>query len=226
MEEQKKEGLSRAMEDYLRAIYKLVERGQKVTTSALAEELGVAPASVTKMLKRLAEMELIEHQPYRGIDFTEEGEKSALKIVRLHRLLELFLAEKLGVPWDRVHEEAHRLEHVISEYLAERITELLDHPETDPHGHPIPSKDGKIRPRNCVPLATLEPGASGTIAEIEDQDPQLLRYLSQKGIFPNCSVSVIEREPYGGIMNLKVDGKDLSLGQQAAQHIWVILKES
>ncbi len=221
--EEKKENLSRAMEDYLRAIYKLMEKGQKVTTSALAEELGVAPASVTKMLKRLAELELIEHRPYRGIDLTKEGEKSALKIVRFHRLLELFLTEKLGVPWDRVHEEAHRLEHAISEYLAEKITELLDHPQTDPHGHPIPSKDGEIKPRKCIPLSEMSIGSKGVIAEIEDQDSELLRYLSKKGIYPKSKITILTKEPFGGGVLVEIDGKKVSIGDRAAEQIWIEL---
>ncbi len=221
MTEQSKEKLSRAVEDYLRAIYKLEERGQKISTSALADVLNVAPASVTKMLKRLATMNFVEHEPYYGVGFTPGGKKIALEIVRHHRLIELFLAEIVGVPWDRVHEEAHQLEHALSEYLEDRLSQLLDDPDTDPHGQPIPSKDGTLVTRHIQTLASMKEGTKGVVAEVDDDDGDLLRYVAQKGLFPQAEIRFLQQEPYGGALVVEVDGKEQSVGAEAAQHVWI-----
>lgn len=215
--------LSHAMEDYLRAIYRIEERGDKVTTSALAEVLEVAPASVTKMLKRLAGMDLVEHEKYKGVMLAPKGKKAALEIVRHHRLLELFLAEVVGVPWDRVHEEAHRLEHALSEYLEDRLAALLNHPTVDPHGQPIPAKDGSILERTLHVLSEIREGESGDVAEVEDEDPDLLRYIAQHGLYPGTNVTLIRREPYGGGLVIKVKGEERIIGVEAARGIMLSL---
>lgn len=221
-----KEKLSQSVEDYLRAIYKLEERGQKVSTTALAEILEVAPASVTKMLKRLATMNLVEHEPYYGVGLTPDGEKTALELVRHHRLIELFLTEIVGVPWDRVHDEAHRLEHALSEYLEDRLAQLLDDPDTDPHGQPIPSKDGEMLRRDIQTLDSLQEGVHAIVAEVDDHDPELLRYVATKGLFPKTPIRVIRREPFDGSMLIDVMGSEQSIGLTAAQHIWVTLQSA
>ncbi|TNE52221.1 MAG: metal-dependent transcriptional regulator [Deltaproteobacteria bacterium] len=216
-----KEKLSRAVEDYLRAIYKLEERGKKVSTTALAEQLAVAPASVTKMLKRLASMELVEHEPYYGVGLTPSGEKTALEIVRHHRLIELFLAEVVGVPWDRVHAEAHQLEHALSEYLEDKLAQLLDDPDTDPHGQPIPSKDGEIIRRHVLALDKVEGGTVGVVAEVDDHDAGLLRHVASLGLFPKTPVRVIARQPADGVVQLDVDGTEQLLSLEVAKHLWI-----
>lgn len=213
--------ISQAMEDYLRAIYKLQEQGERVSTSAVAERMGVAAASVTKMLKRLAALELVEHEPYQGVALTELGRKTALGVVRQHRLIELFLTKVLKVPWDRVHEEAHRLEHVLSDYLEERMSEILDDPRFDPHGQPIPTKDGVIFRQEVMRLSDAAVGQSGIVAEIEDDDAALLRYVAKRGLFPQTKIKILERDPYGGGVKIAIDEDIIAVGPQAAQQIWL-----
>lgn len=217
--------ISHAMEDYLRTIHKLSEQAEKVSTSAIADRLDVAPASVTKMLKRLAELELIKYEPYKGVKLTAFGEKTALAVVRQHRLVELFLHDILGVPWDRVHEEAHRLEHVISPYLQDRMVAVLGNPRVDPHGQPIPSKDGSMLQRDLCRLSEVEVGFSGCVAEIEDDDAELLRYVGEKGVYPNTQIKVLSRDRFGGGVSLLIDGEEVSLGSQATPQIWLFQEE-
>lgn len=226
MVEQSKEKLSRAVEDYLRAIYKLEERGQKVSTSALAEILKVAPASVTKMLKRLATMKFIEHELYYGVGLTPSGKKVALEIVRHHRLIELFLAEIVGVPWDRVHEEAHQLEHALSEYLEDRLAQLLNDPDTDPHGQPIPSKSGEITLRHIQTLDSLSEGTKGVVAEVDDHDGELLRYVAKRGLVPQTKLQLLHRNSERNTLLLDVSGTEVSVNAEVAQHIWITPEET
>jgi len=218
--EDKKE-LSPAMEDYLRAIYKFEEKGAMVTTSMISESLGVAPASVTKMMKRLASMDLVEHEPYRGVGLTANGEKAAAEMVRHHRLIELFLTEVVGVPWDRVHDEAHRLEHALSEYLEDRLAEMLGDPKVDPHGQLIPCKDGRVAVRNLRMLWELAQGTRGVVAETEDHDPALLRYAAERTLFPGTEICVVERDPYGGSVIVALGAERCAVGQDAARQIWI-----
>ena len=227
MEESRKD-LSQAMEDYLRAIYKLEEKGLQVSTSAIAEQLGVAPASVTKMLKRLASLNLVEHEPYRHIGLTAEGEKAAAEMVRHHRLIELFLTEIVGVPWDRVHEEAHRLEHALSEYLEDRLATLLGDPKVDPHGQLIPCRDGNVAQRSLQSLWDLPVGSQGVIAEVEDNDAELLRYVAERSLFPGSQITVESRDPYGGSVIVSCQSakpqeipQRCAVGQDAARQIWI-----
>src|SRR5207302_457050 len=163
---------SQAIEDYAKAIYALERRdAEAVSTNALAERLGVTPASASGMVKRLGELGLVEHQPYRGVSLTEDGRRVALEVMRHHRLLELYLVETLGVPWDRVHQEAEVLEHVLSEELEELIAAQLGDPKRDPHGDPIPSRDLTIEERESRSLQTLEAGQAGTFVRGSDADP-------------------------------------------------------
>src|SRR6195952_4559235 len=190
---------SPAVEDYAKAIYALEMRGREpVSTTALAERLGVTPASASGMVKRLGELGLVEHQPYRGVSLTDDGRRVALEVMRHHRLLELYLVQTLGVPWDRVHAEAEVLEHVLSEELEELIAAKLGNPTHDPHGDPIPTRDLVIEETPSVAMSALEPGASGTFVRISDSDPAMLRYLAERGIAPGERFEVIEKQPFGG----------------------------
>jgi DtxR family Mn-dependent transcriptional regulator len=191
--------VSSAVEDYAKAIYSLEASGAgAVTTTALAERLGVTPASASAMVKRLAQLGLVTHVPYRGVQLTPHGVKVALEVLRHHRLLELYLAETLGVPWDRVHDEAEVLEHVLSEELEELIAAKLGNPTHDPHGDPIPTADGRIFEPSTASLASLDAGAGGVFVRISDADPEMLRYLHARGIAPGDRFEVVERQPFDG----------------------------
>lgn len=216
--------LSQAMEDYLKAIYKLQERSGQVPTSALAEFMGVTPASVTNMCKKLAELNLLEYEPYQGVKFTSTGRKLALEIVRHHRLLELYLAEALGVPWDQVHEEAEKLEHVISEDLEERMAAALGDPEFDPHGAPIPSRSGSVAQPESGRLVDMSVGDRLLIVEVDDEDPELLRYLGKMGIYPGTEIELIDTAPFKGPLTLMLGDTQHSLGYQAAQSVLVTVQ--
>jgi DtxR family transcriptional regulator, Mn-dependent transcriptional regulator len=210
-------GISSAIEDYAKAIYALELRaGEAVTTNALAERLGVTPGSASGMVKRLAELGLVEHEPYRGVQLTEDGRRVALEVMRHHRLLELYLVQSLGVPWDRVHEEAEVLEHVLSEELEELIAAKLGNPTHDPHGDPIPTRELTIEEEPTQSLQSLEPGASGRFTRVSDSDPEMLRFLADRGISPGDSFEVIDKQPFGGPLfirfgdNVHVLGGDLA----------------
>jgi DtxR family Mn-dependent transcriptional regulator len=190
---------SSAVEDYCKAIFTLESRtDEPVATNPLAERLGITPGSVSAMLKRLGELGLIEHHPYRGVRLTPEGRKVALEVIRHHRLLELFLAEALEMSWDRVHAEAEVLEHVISEELEQLIAAKLGNPTLDPHGDPIPSAELELEEPESLALEQLEEGDSGLFVRVSDADPEMLRYLSELGISPGERLHVRERQPFGG----------------------------
>jgi DtxR family transcriptional regulator, Mn-dependent transcriptional regulator len=190
---------SEAIEDYAKAIYSLARQGDgTATTNALAERLGVTPASVSAMVKKLDERGLVRHVRYKGVALTPEGERVALEVMRHHRLLETYLAEHLGVPWDRVHDEAEVLEHVLSEELEDLIAAKLGDPTHDPHGDPIPTRDLVIEETPSIALSSLEPGASGTFVRISDADPEMLRYLAERGIAPGACFEVVDKHPFGG----------------------------
>jgi DtxR family Mn-dependent transcriptional regulator len=212
---------SKAVEDYLKTIYQIQYEQGKVATTVLAERLGVAPASVTGMIKKLADMHLVVHEPYQGVMLTEAGQKIALEVLRHHRLIELFLAEALGVPWDQVHEEANKIEHVLSEDLENRMDALLGHPTTDPHGAPIPARDGSIDQPDCVPLADLKPGQTALVAEVSDHDAALLRYLGELGLYPKVKVRVIAVAPFDGPLTIRVGEGEHALGREAASLIFM-----
>jgi DtxR family Mn-dependent transcriptional regulator len=190
---------TQAIEDYAKAIYALERRdAEPVSTNALAERLGVTPASASGMVKRLGELGLVEHQPYRGVSLTEDGRRVALEVMRHHRLLELYLVESLGVPWDRVHQEAEVLEHVLSEELEELIAAKLGDPTHDPHGDPIPTRELTIEEGTSQTLQSLEPGACGTFVRVSDSDPEMLRFLAERGIAPGDRLEVVEKQPFDG----------------------------
>jgi DtxR family Mn-dependent transcriptional regulator len=191
--------LSSAIEDYTKAIYALERRDEEpVTTNALAERLGVTPGSASGMVKRLGELGLVEHRPYHGVSLTDDGRRVALEVIRHHRLLELYLVESLGVPWDRVHEEAEVLEHVLSEELEELIAAKLGDPTRDPHGDPIPTRDLTIEETQTDSLQTLSPGDRGTFARVSDSDPEMLRWLAERGIAPGDRLEVVDKQPFDG----------------------------
>ncbi|MDP9345431.1 MAG: metal-dependent transcriptional regulator [Actinomycetota bacterium] len=190
---------SSAIEDYAKAIYALEQRGAgPVSTNALAERLGVTAASASGMVRRLDEQGLVAHEPYRGVELTDAGRRLALEVLRHHRLLELYLARSLDVPWDRVHAEAEVLEHVLSEELEALIAAKLGDPTVDPHGDPIPTADLVIEERPTMCLADVPVGAEATFVRISDSDPDMLRYLADRGIAPPARLAVVDKQPFGG----------------------------
>ena len=212
--------LGEAGEDYLKAIWKL-GRGGRVTTTALAGELGVSAASATGMLKKLAGLRLVEHEPYRGASLTLAGERVALEVVRHHRLLELYLTEALGLGWDEVHAEAERLEHHLSEELEARIDAALGHPTRDPHGDPIPSADLELAHDDARPLADLAAGGTGVVVRVPGEDGALLRYLGDLGLAPLRRVRVIEHAPFEGPVTVEVEGRRHAIGRELARKLLV-----
>lgn len=214
------------MQDYLKAIYQLEERGEDATPKALAEALDVTPASASNMAKRLAEIDLVEHERYKGVELTAAGELAALEVIRHHRLLELFLVETLGVPWDEVHEEAEVLEHHISEKLEARIAERLGHPERDPHGDPIPSLNGEIDAQDGVALTDASPSATVRLLRVGDQDPDVLQFLGDQGLFPGAEVEVTRVDPNAGVVAVEVDGEDVHIGMHVARAVRVDVVEA
>lgn len=212
---------TQAVEDYLKAIYELQHEQGKVQTTTLAERLEVKPASATGMIKKLAEMNLVRHEPYQGVALTEAGEKIALEVLRHHRLVELYLAEALGVPWDRVHAEADKWEHILSEDLEERIDAQLGRPTVDPHGAPIPSRHGVIARPARVRLADMAPGEGGIVAEVSDHDPAFLRYVGGLGLYPKAEISVAAVAPFDGPITVRVGGAEHALGREVASYVWI-----
>ncbi len=201
--------LTQANEDYLKTIYELTAGERHASTNQLAERLGVAPASVTGMIQKLAAADppLIVYQKHHGVELTPEGEKAALEVIRHHRLLELFLQEKLGYSWDEVHAEADRLEHVISENFEERMAQALGNPSRDPHGEPIPSRDLQFPPRRETPLSELRPNQEATVERVDASDIDLLRYLGEIGLVPQAQVTAVGYSPYDGILRLQIHGQ-------------------
>jgi DtxR family Mn-dependent transcriptional regulator len=190
---------SSAVEDYTKAIYALQQRGDApVTTNALAERLSVTAASASGMVKKLDEMGLVRHEPYRGVELTPAGERVALEVLRHHRLLELYLATTLDVPWDRVHAEAEVLEHVLSDELEELIAAKLGNPTRDPHGDPIPTAELKVHETPTSALDELTPGERATFVRISDSDPEMLRYLAERGISPGDELEILDKQPFDG----------------------------
>ena len=213
--------VSHAMEDYLKAAYRLKMDGKPATTQLLADELGVSGPSVTNMVKRLDEMRLMRHTRYQGVELTPAGEKIALEVVRHHRLLELYLAETLGYPWDQVHEEAEKLEHHISEELEARMDSILGFPTRDPHGDPIPTRDGLVPENEDVPLADLPSGATARVVRVSDREAEQLRYLAELGLVPGAMVNIVERLPFDELTRIEVGGKIHVIGRQLSHSVWV-----
>ncbi len=215
-----------AVEDYLKSIYKLQQLLETVTTSDIAKGMKVSMASTSNMVKRLAREGMVSHAPYKGVRLTPKGEKFILKLVRRHRLLELFLTQVLKMDWDKVDAEAERLEHVISDELEQRIDDLLGRPETDPHGDPIPKSDGTLHKGFGKNLSTLKPGQTATISRVSDSNPEILRYLNQLGMVPKAGIEVVRREPFNGPTLIKVAGKQHHIGQEVADSVFVEIGKS
>jgi len=213
--------LSAAIQDYLKEIYKLESEGTRPTTSTIARRLGVAPSSVTSMLKKLAVLGLAEHSPYRGVELSESGKKIALEVIRHHRLLEQYLAETLGVPIDAVHAEADRLEHVLSEELEARIDEQLGYPTHDPHGDPIPDAGLHMDTKRLRSLDALEPGEQARISRVPDNDSELLRYLAGLHLVPGGLVTMRRLEPFDGPVMIAVEGQEHAISRELAMQIGI-----
>jgi DtxR family Mn-dependent transcriptional regulator len=217
--------LSPRISDCLKVIYSMQERGQRVSTSAVSERLGVSDATVTMLFKDFAAAGWVEHVPYRGVRLTALGERKAIEVIRHHRLLELYLARALGYSWDKVHDEADKLEHVISEEFEDKLDALLGYPTADPHGDPIPSKEGVVPLREGCTLLQLQEGQLAHIVRVNDQNAEKLRYLGQLGLYPEAQVEVVERAPFGGPLRIRVgeapDQVEHMLGAGLAEQIIV-----
>ena len=217
---------SQAVEDYLKAIYKLQSSQSMVVTSALADHLGVNPASATGMIKKLADSNLVSYERYQGVKLTPPGEKIALEVIRHHRLIELYLAEALNVPWDQVHDEAEKWEHILSEDLEDRIDKILGYPTTDPHGAPIPSRDGNIEQRDTNLLSELTQGDNAIIVEVSDDDTNMLRYLGKLELYPQTNIQIISISPFDQLITIRIipnknGNNDFVIGQKVASSILV-----
>jgi DtxR family Mn-dependent transcriptional regulator len=210
--------MTETVQDYLKAIW-MLDRAGAVSTSALAERLGVTAASATAMIKRLAKVGLVRHEPYHGVALTEAGTQAALEVIRHHRLLELYLMQALGLTWDEVHAEAERLEHHLSETLEARIDAALGHPTRDPHGDPIPTADLKLLDEDDRPLTTLADGAAAVIRRVPDGDPGLLRYLAELGFKPDERVVMLAAAPFDGPLTVEVAGERHAISRELAERI-------
>lgn len=222
-EEPRLRDTTQAVQDYLKAIYKLQQVERPVPTMAIAERLGLSSAAVSKMLRHLTALDLIEHSPYRGAELTEVGERIALEVIRHHRLLELYLVEALGVPWDQVDAEAEVLEHVLSEDLEARIMAVLGDPTRDPHGDPIPGADLTLDDSRQGSLADVPVGGQARVTRVPDREPELLRYLGEIGIVPDAELVVVRREPLDGPLHVRLGetGAVRILGRDIAHQVSV-----
>ncbi len=220
-----RENLTHAIEDYLKTIYEIQTTNERASTNALAEALDITPASVTGMVQKLSATTppLVDYEKHRGVRLTPAGEEIALEILRHHRLLELFLHQILGFSWDKVHAEADRLEHVISEEFEARIAEVLGDPSHDPHGDPIPQLDLSLPPVSQKPLSDLRPGQRAVIQRVGNENPEFLCHLESQGLMPNIELEVVDHSPFDGILTVRVDAreKDQILGPRITNHIFV-----
>lgn len=210
------DSLTRSVEDYLKAIYRLTPEGRPAATSEIAHLLELSAPSVSGMVKRLSELGLLEHLPYKGVQLTAEGRRAALKMVRRHRLIESYLVEFLGYSWDTVHQEAERLEHAVSDTLVERMAAALGHPTVDPHGDPIPTADGSVEEPETTPLAVLDAGDTAEIVRVVENDADRLRYLASLGLKPGATITVLDRQPFGGPVTIETRGEIQVIGQALA----------
>jgi DtxR family Mn-dependent transcriptional regulator len=213
--------LSGPVEDYLKVIYDVERTDGAAGTNDIAQRLSVAPASVSGMIRRLAEQGLVSHEPYRGVRLTATGRRAALRTLRRHRIIEAYLTHALGYAWDRVHDEAERLEHAASDELIERMAAAIGQPETDPHGAPIPTREGSVDERTLLSLADLEPGSVARVVRVSDKNPAMLRYLAGADIVPGAEITVMGREPFGGSINVRLGGLVRAIGAELARHVRV-----
>lgn len=214
--------LTRSVEDYLKAIYRLSPEGRPAATSDIARLLDLSAPSVSGMVKRLSELGLLEHIPYKGVQLTEAGRRAALRMVRRHRLIEAYLVQFLGYGWDTVHVEAERLEHAVSDTLVERMAAALGHPVVDPHGDPIPGADGSIHEPACTPLADVDIGETVEIRRVDESEPERLRYLALLGLVPGVILTVLDHQPFGGPVTVQSAGERHSIGAELAQVVLVV----
>ena len=211
---------TQAVEDYVKAIWLIRQSGERATGQELARRLGVTQASVSSMLQKLGNLGLIRYEKYQPVELTAAGTNVALEVVRHHRLLELFLAEALGMSWDRIHAEAEVLEHHISEELEDLIATALGDPQFDPHGHPIPARDGTLPVAEHRPIAGLEVGERGILAQVTDERPELLRYLDTQGLRVGVELQLVAREPFEGPLTLELsDGTTRVIGAELARTV-------
>jgi DtxR family Mn-dependent transcriptional regulator len=213
------EPLTAPVEDYLKAIYTIGRGTGAAATNEIAQRLALAPASVSGMVRRLADQGLLAYERYHGVKLTETGRRAALRTLRRHRVIEAYLAQALGYPWDRVHAEAERLEHAASDELVDRMAATMGEPEVDPHGAPIPTRDGAVDETEYTSLAELGVGTPGVVVRVADEDPAMLRYLAELSVVPGKRVMVKSRAPYGGPITLVVGRAEISVGPALAAHV-------
>jgi DtxR family Mn-dependent transcriptional regulator len=213
--------LTAPVEDYLKAIYAIGKGTGAAATNEIAQRLAIAPASVSGMVRRLADQGLLAYERYRGVKLTESGRRAALRTLRRHRVIEAYLAEALDYPWDRVHAEAERLEHAASDELIDRMAATIGEPEFDPHGAPIPTREGAVDETEYRSLADLDAGAAGTVVRVADEDPEMLRYLAELAILPGKRVTVKARAPYDGPITLTIGRHEFSIGPALAAHVLI-----
>jgi len=212
--------LTRSVEDYLKVIYHLSSQGGFAATSDIAAQLDVSAPSVSGMVKRLSETGLIEHVPYRGVQLTAQGRRAALKMIRRHRILEVYLIEQLGYDWDGVHDEAERLEHAVSDKLIERMSGALGNPRYDPHGAPIPTAAGEIEEADFVSVADADVGQSLDLRQVGTEDPARLRYLAEQGLVPGTRLVITDRQPFNGPTTVRLASGARIIGRELAQLLW------
>jgi DtxR family Mn-dependent transcriptional regulator len=213
--------LTGPVEDYLKVIYDVERANGAAATNDIAQRLSVAPASVSGMIRRLAEQGLVSHEPYKGVRLTESGRRAALRTLRRHRIIETYLTQALGYPWDRVHDEAERLEHAASDELIERMSTAMGQPEVDPHGAPIPTRDGAVDERALLSLDELAPGCVARVVRVSDKNPAMLRYLAEADIVPGAELTVMGRVPFGGPINVMLGENIRAIGAELAQQVRV-----
>jgi DtxR family Mn-dependent transcriptional regulator len=213
------EPLTAPVEDYLKAIYTIGKGTGAAATNEIAQRLALAPASVSGMVRRLADQGLLAYERYHGVKLTETGRRAALRTLRRHRVIEAYLAQALGYPWDRVHAEAERMEHAASDELVDRMAATMGEPEVDPHGAPIPTRDGAVDETEYTSLADLAVGEPGVVVRVTDEDPAMLRYLAELSVVPGKRITVKSRAPYGGPITLGVGRQEISVGPALAAHV-------
>lgn len=215
------DALTGAVEDYLKAIYSLGSGGGAVATNDIAGRLALAPASVSGMVRRLADQGFLSYEPYRGVRLTDSGRRAALRTLRRHRIIESYLSTALHYPWDRVHEEAEHLEHAASDELVDRMAAAIGEPATDPHGAPIPSREGVMDETEYFSLAELAAGHGVRVVRVRDDDPEMLRYLGELSITPGAEVLIVSKAPFGGPISLRIGRDILSIGPDLAAQVMV-----
>jgi DtxR family Mn-dependent transcriptional regulator len=214
--------LTAPAEDYLKAIYDLERSGDPAGTNEIAAQLAIAPASVSGMVRRLAEQGLIAHERYHGVRLTDAGRRAALRTIRRHRIIEAYLTKALGYPWDRVHDEAERLEHAASDELVDRMAEAIGEPARDPHGAPIPTREGSVDEPRLTSIDELAVGARARVRRVSDRDGDRLRYLAELGMTPGTTFEVVERAPFDGPITVRLeDGGQRSVGRTLARQVLV-----